>query len=132
MPREIVSDTSVLIAVVTRAPERNRLVRITAGAGLHAPPSVHWEMGNAFSAMIRRGRITVEVARKALGAYRKIPIRFVEIDLESAVELAGELGIYAYDAYLLECARQLKAPLLTLDGGLARAALESSVELLEV
>ena len=33
-----------------------------------------------------------------------------------------ELGLYAYEAYVLEAARAERLPLLTLDGGLVRAA----------
>jgi hypothetical protein len=37
-----------------------------------------------------------------------------------------------YDAYLIACARQNGAPLITLDRGLARAARRLGIELLEV
>jgi len=51
---DIVVDTSVLIAVIANEPEKDRLIRQTTGADLLAPPSCHWEIGNAFSAMLRR------------------------------------------------------------------------------
>ncbi len=129
---EVVTDTSVLIAVVTNAPERQVLLERTSGRELVAPPSVHWEIGNAFSAMIRRKRVTVVQARRALDAYGRIPIRFIDIELDASIETAGKLMIYAYDAYLLECARRINAPLITLDRGLARAAQEMGIELVEV
>lgn len=129
---EVVTDTSVLIAVITNAAERQALLDQTSGRELVAPSSVHWEMGNALSAMIRRKRITVAQARDALAAYSRIPIRFVDIELDPSLETAGKLMIYAYDAYLLECARRVNAPLITLDRGLARAAQKIGIELLEV
>ncbi len=40
-------------------------------------------------------------------------------------------NLYAYDAYLLSCAIQQKAPLLTLDNGLRYPAQQANVKLLE-
>ena len=59
---DIVIDTSAIIAVIANEPEKEALVELTTGADLIAPRSVHWEIGNAFSAMLRRERIKVEQA----------------------------------------------------------------------
>ena len=56
---EIVVDTSAIIAVIVGEPQRQTLIELTAGADLIAPPSVHWEIGNALSAMLRRGRVSL-------------------------------------------------------------------------
>lgn len=45
---DIVIDASAIIAVLAGEPERERLLSLTSGANLIAPPSVHWEIGNAF------------------------------------------------------------------------------------
>ncbi len=97
-----------------------------------APASVHWEVGNAFSAMLKRYRITVEQARRAIEVYKSIPVRLIDVDLGHAVELAARLKIYAYDAYLLAAAQRTGAPLLTLDYGLRLAATSAGVDVLEV
>jgi predicted nucleic acid-binding protein len=55
----IVVDTSVIIAVISNESQKDRLIELTKGADLVAPPSVHWEIGNAFSAMLKRGRLTL-------------------------------------------------------------------------
>ena len=39
-----------------------------------APLSVHWEVGNAFSAMLRRQRVTLPDVLTALEAYRQARI----------------------------------------------------------
>ena len=67
-----------------------------------------------------------------LAAYAAIPVRFLEVDLGMAMELADEFGLYAYDAYLLAAARAQRAPLLTLDHALLRAARDAGVAILEV
>jgi predicted nucleic acid-binding protein len=45
------------------------------------------------------------------------------------VEVAAEHQLYAYDAYLIVCALQQRAPLLTLDAALGRAAAAAGVTL---
>ena len=128
----VVVDTSVLIAVIAAEAERAALIRATQGAELLAPASVHWEIGNACSAMLKRRRANLTQVRAMLAAYAKIPVRFLEVDLGVALELADEFGLYAYDAYLLACARAQRAPLLTLDQALVRAARDANIELVEV
>jgi predicted nucleic acid-binding protein len=93
---------------------------------------VHWEVGNAFSALLKRRRLKLPEVQVALTAYGQIPIRFVDVDLASALEWADRFGLYAYDAYLMACARRQRAPLLTLDARLGRAAQQAGVELLEI
>ena len=129
---EMVVDTSALIAVLTGAATRDHLIARTQGAELLAPGSVHWELGNAFSALIKRRRLKLPEVQAALTAYAQIPIRFVDVELAAAIELADRFGLYAYDAYLMACARRLRAPLLTLDGRLGRAAQEAGVQLVKV
>ncbi len=128
---DVVIDTSAVIAVITSAPEKPGLVAATRGTSLIAPPSIHWEVGNAFSAMVRRKRIEPEAMRQAVAVYRSVPIRFVEIDLGASLEIALRHGLYAYDAYLIECALITKAPLLTLDRPLRRAATEAGTAVMD-
>jgi predicted nucleic acid-binding protein len=126
---DLVIDTSALIAVLTAESTRDRIIARTQGAELLAPGSVHWETGNALSALLKRRRLKLAEVQAALAAYRQIPIRLVEIELDVALELADRLGLYAYDAYLMACARQHSAPLLTSDPRLGRVAQEAGVRL---
>ena len=119
---DIVVDTSVIIAVIANEPEKDWLIQQTTGADLLAPPSCHWEIGNAFTAMLRRGRITLPQAQYAIQAYRRIPIRFVDVDLARTVELADRLGTYAYDAYVIACALKQRCAIISLDRALITAA----------
>jgi hypothetical protein len=43
--------------------------------------------------------------------------------------LATDCGIYAYDAYVLQCARSLSHPLLTLDAHMRRVAAELKINI---
>ena len=128
----VIVDTSILIAVITHEPHRNRILEITSGKELIAPRSVFWEIGNAFSAMLKQRRITLEESLACIKSYRKIAIHMVDIDLESALEISERQNIYAYDAYLIACAQRFKFPLITLDNGLLLAARKERVSLMEV
>lgn len=129
---EIVIDTSAVLAVVGEQPEKAELVRLTRGTALVAPASVHWEVGNALSAMFKRKAIGLDTALELLDAYAAIPIRLIAIALKQAVELSARLNVYAYDAYVIACAVNQKAPLLTLDRGLIERARELKLDVLEV
>lgn len=129
---EVVIDTSVIIAVLVREPHRGALIKATATADLIAPLSVHWEIGNAFSAMFKRRRITLRAARRALLSYQQIPIRFSDVELEQTLEVAHDLGLYAYDAYVLVCAMQHRCSILSLDQGLVVAATEAGIKTMEI
>jgi len=128
---EIVIDTSAILAVIGEQPEKAGLVQLTRGARLVAPPSVHWEIGNALSAMFKRKAISLDEALGLLDSYAAIPIRLADIALRQAVELAARLNVYAYDAYVLACALNQQAPILTLDGGLKARARELKLDVLE-
>ena len=129
---DIVVDTTVVIAVIANESTKARLVEMTKDADLLAPASLPWEIGNAFSAMFKQKRITRDQAIAAVLEYQRIPIRLLDVPLEKAVDLSSQLGIYAYDAYMIQCAQQTGAPLLTLDNGLIVAAARVGVTILKV
>jgi len=113
--KEITVDTSAFLAVVLGEPERDRVIEVTSGCDLVAPGSVPWEVGNALSAMFKRRRLSLAEAREGLAAFLAIPARYAIPDLDRAVAIADRLGIYAYDAYVLDCAIRFGTPIVTLD-----------------
>lgn len=129
---DIVIDTSALLAVIVGEPERDRIVELTSGHTLLGPKAIPWEVGNAFSAMLKRHRLTLVEAQEGLRIFHTIPLRYVKVDLANALSLANQSGLYAYDAYFLDCAVRHTAPLLTLDRGLQQAAKTIGIRLLEI
>jgi predicted nucleic acid-binding protein len=129
---EVVVDASVFIAVITNEDEKEKLVAMTNEAELIAPLSVHWEIGNAFSSLLKGKRVTIDEALQAIDIYLQIPVRFVEVELTDSLELADAFGIYAYDAYLLRCAEKYRLPILTLDNRLVQVAKDKKIQVLEV
>jgi predicted nucleic acid-binding protein len=128
----LVIDTSVILAVLTSEPERASIVKLTEDANLIAPPSVHWEVGNALSAMLKHKRLTLPEAQSAAMSYAKIPIRFVEIGLKESLAIVSKHNLYAYDAYVIACAQSERCKLISLDAALLKAATASGVAIVEV
>jgi predicted nucleic acid-binding protein len=129
---KIVIDTSVIISVITNENHKDSLIHTTKGASLIAPESLHFEIGNAFSVMLKRNRISIENALLAINLYEKIPIQFCSINLEKSLKISDKLKIYAYDAYFIECAERNRSPLLSIDEGLTNAAIKYGLKIIEV
>ncbi|MBF0235217.1 MAG: type II toxin-antitoxin system VapC family toxin [Desulfamplus sp.] len=129
---DIVIDTSALIAVIVNEPERGKIIQLTTGNTLIGPGSIPWEIGNAFSAMFKRNRLDLEEAKRGLEIFSNIPMRYIEPDFANAVSISKATNMYAYDAYLLDCALRQKAPLLTLDSRLKITAQHLNISTLEV
>ena len=129
---DISVDTSIIMAVILNEPTKPVLLQLTEGADLRSAASLPWEVGNALTALFKRGRIELGQAEKAVESFEAIPVRLADVDLREAVKLGHEYGIYAYDAYVLECARRYATPLLSLDGPQCRIARTLGIEVLEV
>jgi hypothetical protein len=54
-------------------------------------------------------------SRKVLDGYAAIPLQLVDPSLPQAVRLCRELKVYAYDAYVIACAINQRAAILSLD-----------------
>jgi predicted nucleic acid-binding protein len=132
MPANLVIDTSAILAVLLDEPEKQAVVEATMRTVLCAPGSLRWEVGNAATAGVKRRRLTRERARQLVTDFEQVRIRELAIDIGRAVDLGLELGIYAYDAYLLEATRSSGFPLLTLDGPLRRNARRLGLSLEEL
>lgn len=132
MTSRVVIDTSALLAVLLEEPEKPAVMEATMGSILCAPASVRWEVGNAATASVKRRRLTAERAKQLVTDFEQVTIRELPIDLPRAVSLALKLGVYAYDAYILEAARSSGYPLLALDGPIQRNAKKLGLPLVEV
>jgi predicted nucleic acid-binding protein len=82
--------------------------------------------------MLKRNRITLDQTKVVIEVYDQIPIRFLEVDLLTAMEVAADHNLYAYDAYILSCAIENRCSLISLDKGLLRAARNAGLSIVEV
>ncbi|KOR29221.1 twitching motility protein PilT [Achromatium sp. WMS1] len=94
----IIADTNIFLAVVLNEPEKRLIIELTAKSDVISPEILPYEIGNALSAMIKRKQLTAEEALRAQVAANKIPVRLITVDIQSALKLAVEFNIYAYDS----------------------------------
>ncbi len=127
----IVSDTNIFLAVVLEEPEKENIIQLTSEASIVSPEILPYEFGNALTAMVKRKQLSRSQALAAHDAVNSIPVRLVSVDIQQALKLALDHNIYAYDAYFLQCARQLSSPLITLDRRMKQVAREMEIELVE-
>ena len=118
----IVIDSSAVVAVIVAESEKDAIIDATSGHTLIGPGSIPWEIGNAFSAMIRQRRVSVADAQRGMEILDGIPLQYVSVDMSNVMSIAAQVNAYAYDAYFLDCALRHAAPLLTLDRRLGRSA----------
>ena len=129
---QVTVDASVIVAVVLNEGSRPGLLEATRDTELLSPPTLPWEVGNALTALFKRRRIDLTQATAALSAFSEIALRLADVDVDASVQLAHEQSIYAYDAYVLECARRYRTPLLSLDALQRDVARKLDIAILEV
>lgn len=127
----IIADTNTFIAVALNEPEKNKIIQLSEGCDLTAPDVLPFEIGNALTAMMKKGTLKSDEILASWEIIQLIPVELRRIDFKSALEIAVAFNIYAYDAYFLECAHRLKSPIITLDQGMKRIAREMGILVLE-
>ena len=118
----VVVDASALAAVVFAEPEGDRMEARLAGASLHAPTLIEYEMT---SAALRRSRRQPAEARRffsGLLVALDMDVELHPVDHPAVLALAMKTRLSVYDAAYLWLARHLAVPLVTLDRNLAAAA----------
>jgi predicted nucleic acid-binding protein len=128
----ILVDASTVLAVILEEPEKAAILEATTGSEAKAPGCLRWEIGNAFSAMVKRGRLSESESIAALKIFETIPVQEVDVDLEDALALAIKHRIYTYDAYYLMAAKNHRVALLTLDGRMSDVARTEGIQLKEL
>ncbi|HDQ41738.1 MAG TPA: PIN domain-containing protein [Desulfonatronum sp.] len=128
---KVVADTNTFLAVALNEPEKDALIRTTSGHQLIAPEVLPYEIGNALTAMLKKGVLTPPEVALTWDAVRQIPVELRAADMREALRLTVRFQIYAYDAYFLDCALNGRFPLLTLDRGMRRCAQQLNVQILE-
>ena len=129
---KVVVDANIFLSVVLNEPEKDRIIEKTIGMELISPEILPYEIGNALTAMAKRNKLNRDQIIQSFQYFKEIPVRFVNVAIDSALEISLEHDIYAYDAYYLETAKKLKLQLLTLDQKMKSIARELSISLLEV
>ena len=128
---KIIADTNTFIAVALNEPEKDQIIGLTEGHDLIAPDVLPFEIGNALTAMMKKNTLKKEEVTTAWEIVQQIPVDLRHTNIKSALSIAIKFNLYAYDAYYLECAENLRSPLLTLDLGMQRVAREIGISVME-
>jgi len=128
---KIVADTNKFIAVALNEPEKDMIIRLTEGNDLVAPEVLPFEIGNALTAMMKRNALEADEVILAWDMVQHIPVDLRRIEIRAALNIATQYNIYAYDAYFLECALNLRSPLLTLDRRMKGIAHKIGIQVME-
>jgi predicted nucleic acid-binding protein len=127
----MVADASAVLAVVLNETARDSIIRRTAGCSIAAPEVLPYEVGNALVAVRKRGRLTDREVLRAFESAQRIEIALLPVAVPPAIKLALRLGIYAYDAYYLQCCLENRLPLLSLDARMCDTAERLHIEIVE-
>lgn len=129
---KIIADANIFLAIALNEPEKADIIQITKGISLVAPRTLPFELGNALSAMLKKRTLAPDKIIPVWDALQKIPVELRAVDIRRALKIASRYNIYAYDAYILECATSFKCPLLTLDRRLSMVAKSHNIHVMEI
>jgi len=79
--KSILVDASAVLAVILEEPEKGSVVKATTGYEAKVPGCLSWEVGNAFSALVKRGRLGAKESLAALKGFEMIPMQELDVDL---------------------------------------------------
>jgi predicted nucleic acid-binding protein len=128
---DIVADASAVLAVVLNEAARDSTIRNTAGCGIVAPEILPYEVGNALVVVRKKGRLTDHEVLRAFDSAQRIAVTLLPVTIPRAVKLAMQFGIYAYDAYYLQCCIENRLPLLSLDDRMCEVARRLQIQIVE-
>jgi predicted nucleic acid-binding protein len=72
--------------------------------------------------------LTEKEALRAFDISQRIPVKLVPVNIHDAMRIAVKFGIYAYDAFYLQCCLERKLPLLSLDNPMCEVAKSLSIK----
>ena len=128
---DIVADASAFLAVVLNEAARDSIIQRTAGRRIVAPEVLPYEIGNALVVVRKKGRLSDAQILRAYDSAQRIAVTLLPVTIPHAVKLAMQFGVYAYDAYYLQCCVENRLPLLSLDARMCEVARRLQIETLE-
>lgn len=128
---KVVIDACVVIAVVLDEPERAWAIEATKEGLASAPRSFPFKIGNALTSLVKRRRLSPDGMQAAWMASSAFKVTLRDIDIGAALRVAAANNLYAYDAYLLQCAIETKSKLVTLDRRMAAVGRTLGLDVME-
>lgn len=129
---ELIADASLVLAVILGEEEKSEIIAKSTGYDLVSPACLRWEIGNAFSACMKRKRFQREQLEIAWNAFETIPIKLSDVNIRQSLKIAEYFNLYAYDSYYLQCALTHKLPLFSLDKRMREVGKELNIKTIKV
>jgi len=117
-----VVDASAIAALMFNESNSDQVASKLQDAKLIAPALLDLELANVCLNKIKRNLSRKDEFLQIFGAWSKLNIEHVFVDINATFALARATGLTAYDAAYLWVARTQNAELVTLDKQLAAAA----------
>jgi predicted nucleic acid-binding protein len=117
----VVVDCSVMAAMLFAETSAKDAAQLLAAHVLHAPSLLPYEMASVAAKKLRSGEQMATVL-VALNDFNDQRVELHAVDPDANLALAERYGLSCYDAAYLWLAAELKAPLVTFDNLLAKAA----------
>ena len=121
VPKPVVVDASLIVALIFAEPEHIDAARMLAGRRPLAPDLLPYEVTNVAATRVRRGD-ALQVLQDCLADFHAMGIELMPSDMPLVLDLAARFKLTAYDASYLALAGTLQCPLCTFDKRLADAA----------
>lgn len=117
----LVVDASAICGFLFDESWRDEAAKAMAGRTLHAPTLLSYEVASVGLKKQRTGWLP-ESNKLALDDFNLLDITLHSVNSNSQLLLASKYGLSTYDTAYLWLSSHLKAPLITFDQALARAA----------
>ncbi len=111
---KLLADTSIIIALIASDEEKSIINQIINDC------------------MFKRGRINLLQSLEMLDNFEQLEFKVINFNLRRAIEISYLHKVYAYDAYVLECAKSNQLPLITLDRQMQEKAKLLNIQIIEV
>lgn len=118
----LVLDASAAVELLLRTPRGDRIAEALGEEPVVAPELIDVEVLSALARQLRAGELAVFDADVAVEQLRSMPVRRLSHALVLSVVWRLRARVRVADAWYVAFAQALRAPLLTTDARLARAA----------
>jgi predicted nucleic acid-binding protein len=115
-------DASAFAAVTFLEADYSATQKDLAGAELHAPALLYFEMANVCVKKLRASPANRDMVLSQYGSFLSVTTAIHDVDPVAIVKLAEDAHLSVYDASYLWLAQTLGVALVTLDHDLAKAS----------
>jgi predicted nucleic acid-binding protein len=127
LTEQLVLDASAMVAMLVGGPGAQPIVERLGGASIHVPAHFDAEVLSALGRLQRAGQIDAATVERGLDALARAPFKRHGLASLVGPAWARHEDMRLVDALYIALAADLGAPIITLDRGLAEAAIRAEL-----